>query len=146
MNPSSCAAVRETLPWFVGGDLEPRRAGAVREHLVHCRLCRSEAAALQQGVQRLQQAGSEPVAGVDDSFFADLQRRIVDEVRAAEAPVAAARGGAPASVWLALAAVLLVAAGFWVGRGSRVGDPGSGQAPMVAPAAFGLEPTAVPWS
>ncbi len=116
MNLRSCAQVREQLALFVGGDLAVAPADAVRVHLMSCRTCRSEAAALQQASAALRELGRAPVPGVDDRLFAAMHRTIV-------ATVADGDGGALDRARLvrrwavAAAAVLLAAVGFWWGRG-----------------------------
>ena len=149
MNPSSCAAVREALPWFVGGDLDKVHLDEVRDHLRDCVPCRREAAALQQGVARLARHRDVRPAAVDDDFFAAMHAGIVAQVEVA----AAATGAPPAKglgrgrlrSWLPLAAAAaLLAFGFWLGHG---GEPDLFVRPALHSTPTSLrEPIVVPWS
>jgi hypothetical protein len=142
MSPAPCDSIREALPWFVGCELEPEHMASVRAHLVGCVACRGEASALHQGVARLQRASTAPVPGIDDAFFADLHRSIVARVETIDAAPVVARGSGLRG-WLAMAAVLLVGFGFWLGRGgeSSIFD----RPPLTTPAAFDTPATVVPW-
>lgn len=138
---AACETMREALPWFVGGELEPARAAAVREHLVECLACRTEAAAWRQSRARLQRAASAAVPGVDDGFFAAMHSAIVAEVAAGDrAPVP------PRQLpwWMVLAAVLLVGLGFFAGRGRSAATVFE-RAPLAVPAVFDT-PLVVPWA
>lgn len=141
MSPA-CATMREALPWFVGGELEPARAAAVREHLVECLACRTEAAAWRQSRARLQRAASAAVPGVDDGFFQAMHSAIVAEVAAGDrAPAAPPR---QLHWWMVLAAVLLLGLGFFAGRGRSPATVFE-RAPLATPAAFDT-PLVVPWA
>ena len=115
----SCEAVRELLPDYTLGTLPEPDAEAVRRHLRGCSACRSEAAALDEGVALFTSAAhvEEPPAELRDRVMAVL----ADEW--AEAP-AAARFPRRTLAYLAVAAALAVAVGSMVWAGlaqSRTG-------------------------
>ncbi|MBX3461674.1 MAG: zf-HC2 domain-containing protein [Planctomycetes bacterium] len=128
---SSCRTVREALPLFVGGDLDPDRAAAVGSHLRDCPGCRREAVALQQPLRRLRRLPV-PVAG--DAFFAELQGAILDRVEAAAGSPASRWAGALGGrrTWMALAGLLAATAGLWALR------------PAAAPSVLQRAPITIP--
>lgn len=159
MSPSPCDPMREALPWFVGGDLEAAHAAAVRTHLVDCCGCRAEAATLQQGIARLQRAAVSRSSGIDDAFFGDMHRAVMTRVatcevgdgggRGAELGRALARTGVAIKLWMPLAAMMLVALGFWAGRGrseSIFDRPPLAVRTTTMPEVGGEPPIVVPWA
>lgn len=115
MNAFPCDGVRPHLPLFAGGDLDAADNEAVRAHLIECVGCRNEAAGLQRALADLRAAGTGSAPGVDDAWFAALQRSICERVDAAGAVPFA--GGPTWRAWgLAAAALLLVGVGFVLGR------------------------------
>jgi hypothetical protein len=115
MNAFTCDDVRTHLPLFAGGDLDAADAESVRSHLIECVGCRNEAAGLQRALAGLRAAGARSAPGVDDAWFAAMQRSICERVDAAgAAPLAS---GSTWRAWgLAVAALLLVGVGFALGR------------------------------
>jgi hypothetical protein len=142
MSSPSCERVCAQLPPFLGGELDAAGAAVVRQHLLGCHACRGEAAAFQRALGGLHALAQQPVAGVDEAFFAKLHGAIVADCAACEPlPTGAMRGWR----WglAALAAAALVAVGFWCGhdRAVSVWD----RPPLGTSTAF-TEPTAVPYA
>lgn len=140
-----CAQIREQLALFVGGDLGPPPAAAVREHLIACRSCRGEAAALQQATSALRELARAPAHGADEHMFAAMHRTIVAAVAGAEAGVQV-RWHLARRWAVAAAALLLAAVGFWWGRGGEAGPSVWRRPPLSTPVGFDEPAIVVPWS
>lgn len=97
---SSCADIRDLLPWFVGADLAAADLARVREHLQGCLACRRLAAGGQQAHKALQGL-HEPPPGVDDDFFHRLQADVIAKVEAVTSETSIGRRRWP---WLVAAA------------------------------------------
>jgi hypothetical protein len=116
MTSAACVPVRAMLPLFVGGDLEPAPAKAVRDHLRACAPCRREAGSLLQAVRGLRRAAeADPVPGVDDAMFARLHDRVMQRVeQMGPAPRRAAFWTLLRRAGVVAAAAALVLGGFWL--------------------------------
>lgn len=142
---TSCAKILPWLPGFVGDDLDADRTAAVREHLHTCVGCRREASSLQQAHQALQRLGPAAAPGVDEAWFAELQRDIVDRVgRAAERDGPRWRDALRWPVSAAAAAALFLC-GWWL---VRDGGPESllQRPPIATTVGHSGAAKAVPWS
>jgi len=129
MSPGAavCGRVREQLPSFAGGDLDPPVAADVRAHLLDCHACRREAAVLQRANAALCAFGRSDETPVQTAMFADLHRDIVAAVAAEPVPSLPPGRAARWASWRVLAAAaMLVAVGFW--GGSAAGDRRNGRA------------------
>ncbi len=78
-----CAAVRDLVPDYVGGDLAAPMANAVAKHLRDCVECRRLAGSQLAAHQALVRAGERRFPGVDDAMFASLHRDVMAMVAAA---------------------------------------------------------------
>lgn len=141
-----CAKVVAWLPLFVGEDLEPVHAAAVRTHLRDCAACRRQASTLQQSVKALRGLAGTTVPGVDEAMFASMHERIVAAVQAEAAPEA----DFGRRWWVrwpvsAAAAVLLFVGGWALVRGL---EPASllDRPALATPGGSSSEVRVVPWS
>jgi anti-sigma factor RsiW len=137
-----CAEIESTLPLYVGGDLEPKALGEVRQHLLGCPRCAERALAARSARRELVSAlrleghpGPDLWAGVraavrDEGLFAPPAPAAAREPRvpAHAVPVerdrpAAARGWRS---WQLVAAASVAAAVLGLGIGTGLaGDPAS---------------------
>lgn len=118
--PDSCLEIENTLPLWVGGDLEPEALRAVEEHLIRCTRCAESGAkvrrarsALRQGlsleVERIG-AGQDPWPRLRSSLRAE---GLLPAPTMSIASFAGARRGPIAVRWATAAALLLALAFAW---------------------------------
>ncbi len=138
---SACKRVRELLPAFAGGDLDPADLEAVRVHLLGCHACRGDAAGYRRALADLRGLADASVPGVDDAFFASMHGTVV--ATCAGGPMRAERARWWRWPLAVAAAAALVAVGFWWGhdRDVSVWD----RPPLATTAVLG-DPKAVPWA
>lgn len=142
---TTCAKVGSWLPGFVGDNLDADAAAIVRAHLRDCVLCRREAAALQQARNALQRLGTAPAPGVDDAWFAELQRDVVAAVGRQAHRVGPRWWEICRWPLSAAAAAALFLCGWWLVRDA--GPESLLQRPPIATAVGHTGPAkAVPWS
>ncbi len=135
MSSPACERTLAMLPLFVGGDLDAATAEPVRQHLLACLRCRGEASSLQRATLSMRRLAAEPAADVDDGMFAAMNRAIMDQVLVTDvAELTAATSTMSGRRWLeSVAAVLLLAFGFWCGQASWQSSVLQ-RAPMATPA------------
>ncbi len=148
-----CAEIESTLPLYVGGDLESKALGEVRQHLLGCPRCAERALAARSARRELVSAlrleghpGPDLWAGVraavrDEGLFTPPTLAATRAFNAVRAAAPAGRGAAQAArdaaqaghdaargwrSWQLVAAASVAAAvlGLWIGSG-LTGDPTS---------------------
>jgi predicted anti-sigma-YlaC factor YlaD len=131
----TCSEVRRLLTRFLALELEPSDEAKVRAHLAQCGSC-FELAAGREPSLRLARLMAAEAAVEDERFVADVLAGI--HQRRVEKYLGRRRRG-----WLAAAALLLVAAGAWVGVREGTKTPGLvASSPRLTMPAH-LEPTPV---
>jgi anti-sigma factor RsiW len=127
-----CAEIESTLPLYVGGDLEPKALGEVRQHLLGCPRCAERALAARSARRELVSAlrldghpGPDLWAGVraavrDEGLFAPTTSTA--PIVARELQPSAPQRRAAARVWrawplVAAASVAAAVLGLWIGLG-----------------------------
>ena len=88
---TSCFEVRERVPLYVGGDLEPEAMQTVRAHLGECRGCAREAEAAAKAMEAFRSALRSPEGLTAPSLWAGVRARVAAE-RAAGVKVGSAGG------------------------------------------------------
>ena len=117
MRDRSCRWAKKRLDAFPGGDLADRSAARVRLHLRGCRSCRSEASDWLRARKALVDGALCGLpASVDEEFFDRLHRQVLAEVAAEPGCGASPRRRAWHRWRLAVAAAVLVGAGWWLVR------------------------------
>jgi hypothetical protein len=113
----SCRWARKRLDAFAGGDLGGRPAARMRLHLRGCRSCRSEASAWLQARKALVDGALCGLpASVDEEFFDRLHRQVLAEVAAEPGCGASPHPRAWHRWQVAVAAAVLIGAGWWLVR------------------------------
>jgi anti-sigma factor RsiW len=107
-----CSKNRKLLAWLALGELDARRAGALRAHIQTCDGCRRYLAEISTVTQRLAAAEMPPDIQASESFH----QRLVTRLRAEQ----------PASLWETVAGLLAAARLHW-----RVALPVFGAAALV---------------
>lgn len=74
--PSPCQWVRSVLAAYLGGELKPSTAKAVRRHLETCESCRAHARLLEESWRLLDES---PPASIRSGFTSRMMARIVEE-------------------------------------------------------------------
>ena len=127
-----CAEIESTLPLYVGGDLEPKALGEVRQHLLGCPRCAERALAARSARRELVSAlrldghpGPDLWAGVraavrDEGLFAPTTSTA--PLVARELQASAPERRAAARVWrawhlVAAASIAAAVLGLWIGLG-----------------------------
>jgi hypothetical protein len=76
---TSCFEVREKVPLYIGGDLEPEAMHAVRAHLGECRECAREAESAAGAMAAFRSALRSPEELTAPSLWAEVRTRIAAE-------------------------------------------------------------------
>ena len=84
---TTCFEVREKVPLYVGGDLEPEAMQTVRAHLGECRGCAREAESAAGAMAAFRSALRSPEELTAPSLWAEIRTRIAAERAAGIGPV-----------------------------------------------------------
>ena len=132
-----CWIVRRKLGALAAGELNARKTGALRAHLRSCPACAEEFASMGSALDSLRRVGSEVKWG--GAASAECWSRMKDRLNRGEQRLL--RRPIPVAAAVALAGVLLVAAGVWLvlavdrGPSSELSVAGRTPAPTGTPSA-----------